>query len=152
MPTLTLADHLAQAADEAQRRNLETVQHIYQCFMGNNIPGILEKLSDTVEWHHSGDPGVIPHAGNYKGKDGVIRFFQTLAGNLAFSRVEISRLRAYNNRVLFDVNASCMAKPTGKPFSLISSQVMVFDANGNIKECEITGDMTAAESAFLDKA
>ena len=55
--------------------NGELVGKAYAAFGRGDIPGILELLDDDVEWS---SPRTLPQGGDFKGKDGVLKFFESV--------------------------------------------------------------------------
>jgi ketosteroid isomerase-like protein len=64
--------------------NTEVVRGAYECFASGDIPGLLERLSDDVDWE---SPGILPVSGNYRGHDGAGEFF-TKVGS-AWAELEV---------------------------------------------------------------
>ena len=56
--------------------NAQVVREAYECFASGDIPGLLERLSDDVDWE---SPGILPVGGSYQGHDGAGQFFSTVA-------------------------------------------------------------------------
>jgi uncharacterized protein len=55
--------------------NVDLVNGAYAAFAKGDIPGLLEALSDDVDWS---SPGVLPQGGDFSGKDGALKFFQNI--------------------------------------------------------------------------
>lgn len=62
----------------SERGNEQTIRHAYAAFQHGNIPMVLSKLTDDVEWSVPGKPDV-PYAGTYLGPQGVAEFFRILS-------------------------------------------------------------------------
>ncbi len=54
---------------------LQVVQGAYEAFGRGDIPAVLEVLDEDVDWS---SPEVLPHGGDFRGRDEVGRFFQGL--------------------------------------------------------------------------
>lgn len=59
--------------------NLTTVQEIYAAFGKGDVPAILGRLSDTVEWEYGAGATEIPWLKTRKGRAQAADFFQSLA-------------------------------------------------------------------------
>jgi ketosteroid isomerase-like protein len=61
--------------------NLKTVQDIYQAFGRGDIPAILDKLWDNIEWEYPyrAAPNPVPWLQPRENKEGVAQFFESLA-------------------------------------------------------------------------
>jgi uncharacterized protein len=55
--------------------SVDLVNGAYAAFAKGDIPGLLESLSDDVDWS---SPGVLPQGGDFSGKDGALKFFQNI--------------------------------------------------------------------------
>jgi ketosteroid isomerase-like protein len=62
----------------SERGNEQTIRHAYAAFQRGDIPMVLSKLTDDVQWTLPGKPDV-PYAGTYHGQQGVAEFFQRLS-------------------------------------------------------------------------
>lgn len=58
--------------------NLDTVQQIYQAFGRGDVPEILSKLSDTVEWEYGSTSTNVPWLQRRQGREAVAGFFKSL--------------------------------------------------------------------------
>src|SRR3954451_14222042 len=55
--------------------NSDIVTNAYTAFGRGDIPALVDLLDDNVEWS---SPMTLPQGGEYKGKDGVVRFFESI--------------------------------------------------------------------------
>jgi ketosteroid isomerase-like protein len=55
--------------------NADVVASAYEAFGRGDIPALVDLLDDRVEWS---SPMTLPQGGQYKGKDGVVRFFESV--------------------------------------------------------------------------
>jgi len=55
--------------------NREVVDQAYAAFGRGDIPALIELIDDDVEWS---SPATLPQGGGYRGKDGVLQFFQSV--------------------------------------------------------------------------
>jgi ketosteroid isomerase-like protein len=79
-------------------KNVDVVKSIYENFGKGNIPGILEIMSSDIDWILYG-PSSIPFAGQHKGKDGVLGFFQRVGQNVKVERYEPREMLAGDDHV-----------------------------------------------------
>ena len=77
---------------------LEIVQQCYADFGSGNIPGLMNALSDNIEWT---DPGHLAdlYIGKRKGKASVMDFFQKLGQYLSVSKFELHDFFPSGNKV-----------------------------------------------------
>src|SRR5688572_29210344 len=59
--------------------NADTVRAIYQAFATANVPAILERLSETVEWEYQPKSTDVPWLQPRRGRQEVVGFFQALS-------------------------------------------------------------------------
>lgn len=130
--------------------NLATVQHIYQCFGQGDVPGILDKLSDDVVFFNAADPAVAPFGGEFRGKDGVIRFFTALGTTTQTTVFAPSNFREEGNRVINDVVHEGVVPATGKPFRVTASFVWTFNDRGEATDWKSSGDFSGVNAAMMN--
>lgn len=59
--------------------NLTTVQEIYAAFGKGDVPAILDRLADSVEWEYGAGPTEIPWLKKRQGRSGATEFFASLS-------------------------------------------------------------------------
>ncbi len=77
--------------------NTEVVNEAYAAFGRGDIPGLLELLSEDVEWTAT---EVLPQGGSFRGRDGVGEFFAGVAQNWPELEIEIDDLVAEGDHVV----------------------------------------------------
>ncbi len=148
MKAIAISVLMAVAFSVSAQANLESVQDIYAKFGQGDVPGIIAKLSDNVEWVHGADPSVVPFGGVRQGKTGAIEFFQLLGQNANITLFQPSNFRVDGNKVMNDVRVEAIALATGKAY--IENSVFTFeiDANGKVVRWEAAGDFASVNAAF----
>lgn len=126
--------------------NVKMVQGMYEAFGRQDIPFILNGLSENVEWHEP-PAGEAPFKGTYRGRDGVGRFFQGLAEAIEVQAFEPREFIAQGNTVVALGLYRFRARKTGKAYETNWAMVWRFDG-GKVVKFEIYKD-SAAESAAL---
>jgi ketosteroid isomerase-like protein len=92
------------------------IADLYAAFGRADIPYILERLSDDVQWGHS-DSAEIPYGGSYSGKEAVTRFFGKIDGAVEMKSFEPRTYLASGDEVITTGVWSGVARATGKPFA-----------------------------------
>lgn len=96
--------------------NMKQVEEIYAAFGRGDIPAILDKQADDVDWDYAyrEAPNPIPWLQPQRGKEGVAGFFQSIQENLEIHSFRVNALAEGMNVViaLFDIEAT--VKRTGK--------------------------------------
>lgn len=98
------------------KTNLEIVKEGYANFLQGNIPALLDSLSDNIEWELPASAHV-DFAGKFKGKDGVLSFFENVANNNDISEFAVDTYIADGDNVVALGHLSATAKNTGKTSS-----------------------------------
>ena len=92
--------------------NIETVNQIYAAFGAGNIPAILEKLDEQVEWEY-GATGNIPWLQKLNGRQNVVQFFENLAA-VDITVFAPKMMFENGNTVVVLLNLEATVKKTGK--------------------------------------
>jgi hypothetical protein len=93
--------------------NVQTVESIYAAFGRGDIPAILARLAEDVEWDvHMSDIGV-PWLRPLRGRSEVPQFFQSL-GALEFRRFEPKTLLENGDVVVAIIGLTVVVKSTGR--------------------------------------
>jgi ketosteroid isomerase-like protein len=58
--------------------NLQTTQEIYGAFGRGDVPAILSKLSEAVDWEYGATSSEVPWLQHRQGRDGAAAFFASL--------------------------------------------------------------------------
>jgi ketosteroid isomerase-like protein len=67
--------------------NGKLIADLYAAFARGDIPYILERIADDVQFDHSDSPET-PYGGTYRGKDEVKRFFGNIDGAVGVKSFE----------------------------------------------------------------
>ncbi len=93
------------------------VQAIYGAFLRGDVPAILDKLSDNIEWSVARPMDGVPVFGTFKGKDGVAKFLTTLAEGSEIKVFDPNEYIAQYDKVVAFVHIEAVMKKTGKPYA-----------------------------------
>lgn len=128
--------------------NLKTVQDIYAAFGAGDVPAILDKLADNVEWDTDARSDVGPFIVARRGKDGAGKFFAALAA-ADFTKFEPTALLESGNVVVALVDVDFTVKATGKTVSQLDEvHIWRFDNDGNVASFRHRVDTHAHHLAF----
>src|SRR5687767_4804767 len=114
--------------------NVKTVEALYEAFGRGDIPAILERLSDDIDWEYA-YPAIedVPWLRRRRGRAEVGAFFASL-GELEFkSFAPTAILDAPNGVVVVLVEAELLVKKTGRKI-VESPEIHLwhFDAHGRV--------------------
>ena len=71
----------------SEQSNIQVVQAMFGALGRRDIQGVLDRLSDDIEWKIAG-PSELPFAGTHRGRDEVAKFFQTFGQAAEFEVFE----------------------------------------------------------------
>lgn len=127
-------------------KNTQIVQEGYEKFGSGDIPGLLERFADDIQWT---TPTVenAPFTGRRSGLEAVTEFFQLLNEAEEFSRFEPLEFVAQDDKVVVHGEFATTVKATGRSYE--SEWVHLF----TLKDGKITNfleffDTAAANQAF----
>ncbi|MGH7601511.1 MAG: nuclear transport factor 2 family protein [bacterium] len=93
--------------------NLNTVRAIYEAFGRGDIPAILAKLDENVEWEYGAAPHEVPWLQPRRGRNGAGEFFASLAA-VEFHSFVPKAIFEGDNVVVALIDLSVTVKKTGK--------------------------------------
>jgi hypothetical protein len=93
--------------------NSNAVREIYEAFGRGDIPVILAKLDENVEWEYGATTREVPWLQPRRGRDGAIKFFESLAAIEIHHFVPKAILEG-ENVVVALIDISFTVKKTGK--------------------------------------
>jgi ketosteroid isomerase-like protein len=113
-------------------KNIESVQAIYAAFGKGDVPAILERLSDDIEWEYGATPNEVPWLQPRRGRAEVPGFFASLAG-LELTHFAPTRLMEADGVVVVLVDLEGTVKATGKPIrEKDEAHIWHFDGKGRV--------------------
>lgn len=111
--------------------NAETVRGIYAAFGRGEIPAILERLAENVEWEHDAADHGIKLLAPRRGRAEVVKFFEALQAH-EFTRFEVENVFDGGAQVAAVVRVGHRHKGTGKTFADLEVHLWGFDARGQV--------------------
>lgn len=131
--------------------NVHIVQESYAAFGRGDIPSVLNLLTDDVEWTVPGPADILPHAGTFRGREQVERFFTQLSQAIEYEQFEARDFVAGGEGVVALGYEKGRARPTGRTFEGHWAMVFVLRA-GRIASFRAYADTAAAVEAFSTPA
>ena len=92
--------------------NIPAVQAIYEAFGKGDIPAILDRLSDDVEWERGGKDHGVPWLTPGRGKAHATKFFESL-GAVEITKFEPKNLLEGGDQVAAVIDIELAVKATG---------------------------------------
>jgi ketosteroid isomerase-like protein len=96
----------------SEQANERMIRSVYEAFGRGDIPTILGMLADDVDWYDPGPPEVT-HAGRYRGRDDVGRFFSKVGESLDIEAFQQTEFIAKGDRVIVLGSIRAKVKQTG---------------------------------------
>jgi len=93
--------------------NLPTVQEIYEAFGRGDVPTILSRLAETVEWEYGATSLEVPWLQARRGREGAAAFFSSLAA-LDFKKFTPKTFLEDSGVVVVLLDVEFSVKATGK--------------------------------------
>jgi len=129
--------------------NVQLVKNGYAAFGRGDIQGLLELLSEDVEWEIPGKG--LPLAGTYIGREGVARFFQKLGEDAEILAFEPREFVAQDDQVVVIGWERGSIRATNRSFE--TSWVMAFTIRGGkISGFREFSDTLAIANAYASTA
>jgi uncharacterized protein len=101
----------------AEPDNVKLVSELYAAFGLGDLPAILAKLADDVDWQHP-RPADIPWGGIRRGREAATGFFAALAQHVDVLAFEPQHFVAQGEKVLVTGHERMRAKATGKTYAV----------------------------------
>ncbi|MCU0938343.1 MAG: nuclear transport factor 2 family protein [Burkholderiaceae bacterium] len=91
---------------------IETVQQIYAAFGHGDVPAILERLADDMEWEYATGPNPVPWLQPLKRGVEVPTYFEALFSNVEITRFEVGKIFGGTSTVVDLMNLEYRARAT----------------------------------------
>jgi len=128
--------------------NLGLVKKAYQSFIEGNIQGVIDGLHDDAVYQFNG-PSVVPMAGNFEGKQGILHFFQIIKETLDLFLFDPQEFIDAGDKVVIIGREGGRAKKTGKSYE--GPFVHVADVeDGKIKRLRLYPDTAGGAYIFSE--
>jgi uncharacterized protein len=111
----------------SEPENTKVVQEMFAAFGRGDVPGVLSKLADDVEWRLAG-PTEITYAGTRRGREQVGEFFKVLGESVEFEQFEPQEYIAQGDKVVVLGHERQRVKATGEVVE--DDWAMVFTLRG----------------------
>ena len=96
----------------SEQANEQLVRNLYDAFGRGDIQTMLNALADDVDWYDPGPPAVA-HAGRYRGREDVLRFFSRIGESLEIETFQPTEFIVQGDRVIALGSIRAKAKQTG---------------------------------------
>lgn len=129
----------------SEEANVQLVQDAYAAFKRGDIPSLLDRLSDDIEWV---EPPVPPLGGVYRGKDAVAEFFRKVGETSEFASFEPQKFVAQGDHVVALGHYNATVRGTGKAYDCDWAMLFVV-TSGKISKFQEFTDTAAFAAAAM---
>ncbi len=108
-------------------QSVEVLKHLYAAFATGDVPGVLARFADEIEWHEAEG---MPYGGVHRGGEAVVaNVFGPMGEDIDDFAVTPEEFMASGDAVAVVVRYTGTGKVTGKPLDL--PVVHVWDVEGD---------------------
>lgn len=129
-----------------EQQNNALIQKLYDAFGRGDIQGILDNLTDDVQWGLEG-PAIIPFAGRRTGPAQVQGFFEALATTQSGMKLTVEHFVAQGNLVATIGRFAGTVTATGKSFDVAVAHFFEI-RDGKVARFVDFGDTAALADAY----
>ena len=127
--------------------NVEIINQLYESFGRGDIPSILNRLADNIDWCQSGPQNIFPFAGPRCGKEEMIRNFKAIVQSLDIQAFEPREFIVHADRVIVFGYEMGSVRSTGRKYEF--DWIHVFTLNdGKVSKYRDFYDTTVLAQAF----
>ena len=106
-----------------EESNVDRIKELYRLYAAGEIDPVIDALHEDVRWCSAGSADQLPWLGQCYGRDGVIRYFETLRQNLSVERYEPKYFVAQGDRVVSVVELTVRDLNSGRGGALEKADV-----------------------------
>jgi uncharacterized protein len=127
--------------------NEQTIKDLYAAFQRADVPGILAKVADDVDWRNDGvESRECPWNGNFSGKSRLPGFFQAVAEHLDIVVFEAKEYASSGHCVAVHLRIESTVRKNGRPLKNDVVHFWKFNDRGQVSSYRHYND-TASELA-----
>jgi uncharacterized protein len=111
----------------------ETVREIYAAFAAQDIPAIMQRVAEDVEWEYAYTTDEIPWLAPRRGLQGVLSFSQALQAGLSLKNLQVNAMLGQDDVVIALIDLEAVVTITGRTI-LECDEVHIwrFDERGKV--------------------
>ena len=130
----------------AEQDTVNVIKGAYDAFGRRDIPDLLGRLTDDVEWNTPGEAAGIPYAGPKRGREEVAGFFESLAGAEEITDFQPREFIAQGDKVVVEGNYRGRTRPAGREYDLDWLHVFI------VRDGRVTSFREYVDTAALAEA
>jgi ketosteroid isomerase-like protein len=113
-------------------RHIDVVQDIYRAFGQGDVPAILARLAEDVEWEYGVNSTDVPWLQPRRGRAGAAEFFASLAG-VDIQRFQVKTLFEAGQLVVALIDLDATVRATGRRVTEEDEvHIWHFDSKGQV--------------------
>lgn len=101
----------------SEQNNTRTIEELYAAFGRGDVPSVLSKLAEDVDWRHP-RPADVPWGGERRGRESVAQFFVTIGEHLDVEQFSPEQFLARDDQVIVFGHERMRTKGTGRDYEL----------------------------------
>ncbi|WP_017715376.1 nuclear transport factor 2 family protein [Kamptonema formosum] len=138
----------SQESFGAENIDLQVVRQMYESLGRGDYTSFQDLLTEDTVWTFSGDSSIIPFAGQWEGRDGVLEFFSTRDEFVTSNVFEIRGFFQGESQIVSLLHEDLTVKENGSEYAIeVYNLITVTD--GQISRLEGVFDSAISEAAFL---
>ncbi|MCU0517577.1 MAG: nuclear transport factor 2 family protein [Oscillatoria sp. Prado101] len=138
----------SQESFGAENIDLQVVGQMYEAVGRGDFTSFQDLLTEDTVWTFTGDTSIIPFAGQWEGRDGVLEFFSTRDEAVTSNVFEIRGYFEGENQVVSLLHEELTVKENGSEY-VIDVYNLITVTDGQISRLEAVFDSAVTEAAFL---
>ena len=131
--------------------NVGTVAAIYEAFGRGDVPAILDRLADDVQWEQGIRDTGIPYYVPGVGKAHVVSFFENLAANLELTHFEPMAICDGGEIITVPIKYAGRIIGGGEIADAMECHVWRFDSDGKVAAFNHVLDLAVQEQAMAER-
>ncbi|MBW4496306.1 MAG: nuclear transport factor 2 family protein [Oscillatoria princeps RMCB-10] len=139
----------SQESFGAYSADLQVVRQMYEALgRGDFTTSFKDLLTEDTVWTFTGDTSIIPFAGEWEGRDGVLEFFSKRDEAVTSNLFEIRGFFAGESQIVSLLHEDLTVKETGSEY-VVDVYNLITVRDGQVSRLEGVFDSAISEAAFL---
>jgi ketosteroid isomerase-like protein len=138
----------SQESFGADSANLQVVEQMYEALGRGDFTSFQDLLTEDTVWTFTGDTSIIPFAGQWEGREGVLDFFSTRDEAVTSNLFEIRGFFEGEDQIVSLLHEDLTVKENGSEY-VVDVYNLITVRDGQISRLEGVFDSAISQAAFL---
>lgn len=138
----------SQKSFGADSADLQVVEQMYEALGRGDYTSFQDLLTEDTVWTFSGDSSIIPFAGEWDGREGVLNFFATRDEFVTSNLFEIRGYFEGEDQIVSLLHEDLTVKENGSEY-VVDVYNLITVTDGQVSRLEGVFDSAISEAAFL---